>query len=893
MDVTALLTNARSPDQATRQAAEAQIEQAKASNLPQVMQVMAAELGNASKPEDVRQLAGLVLKNCVSAKDEAKAAALADAWLQVDAATRQQMKQPVLSVLGSTTKGVRDVAAQVIAAIAVIELPKQQWPDLIQTLVNGVTGVEGQPKPDSVTKQSALKTLGYICEEIEPEALEAQSNLILTAVIQGMRKEETDQEVRLEGTKALLNAMPFIKKNFEQEAERNYIMETVCETANVTPYNSTEIKDAAFQCIVSIGENYYDHLQPYMQALYSLTLACVQGAVADTEEDEVGQQAVEFWSTLADEEFDLSQEELEAQEEGRVPERRSSNYVRGAVPTLVPLLLEALCKQEEDVEDEDSWNIATASATCLEGCARSARDAVVAPVMAFVEAHIQSPDWHRREASTLAFGSILEGPSDGALQELVKRAMNPTAAAQPGVMIALMKDPQVQVRDTAAWTIARICEHHITAIAPETWAQMLRVQQAGEPPELEGALFVGLKDHPRVASNVCLALHNLATHCEDKRDAPSNELSAPFVDLARALLAATERADVAACSLRASAYEALNSVLENSAEDTNASVLQLLPVILQRLEATFAMQCLTAEDREAQTELQGLLCAVLQVITRKLGAAIKPHADQMMTAFLQVFGQQQATVHEEALMAVGAVANAVDADFAKYMDHFRPFLGMALQNHAEHQVCQVAVGVVGDICRALEVRVLPLCDEILGLLLKNLQNPQLNRNVKPPILSCFGDVALAIGGHYEKYMQATMNMLAQASLTTVNMEDEDLAEYLFQLQEGIFEAYTGVLQGLRADSKAESFVPYTDGCLRLLMTVSKLTEDHQVDDSLIRASVGVVGDLASTLGSRFKQQVRTEPYKAAVTALLREAKKSDDPQTKQVATWAQTVTFQH
>ena len=33
MDVTALLTNARSPDQATRQAAEAQIEQAKASNL--------------------------------------------------------------------------------------------------------------------------------------------------------------------------------------------------------------------------------------------------------------------------------------------------------------------------------------------------------------------------------------------------------------------------------------------------------------------------------------------------------------------------------------------------------------------------------------------------------------------------------------------------------------------------------------------------------------------------------------------------------------------------------------------------------------------------------------------------------------------------------------------
>jgi importin subunit beta-1 len=44
-------------------------------------------------------------------------------------------------------------------------------------------------------------------------------------------------------------------------------------------------------------------------------------------------------------------------------------------------------------------------------------------------------------------------------------------------------------------------------------------------------------------------------------------------------------------------------VLTNSAEDTAGSVLQLLPVILQRLDATFAMQLLTAEDREAQSEL--------------------------------------------------------------------------------------------------------------------------------------------------------------------------------------------------------------------------------------------------------------------------------------------------
>jgi len=48
---------------------------------------------------------------------------------------------------------------------------------------------------------------------------------------------------------------------------------------------------------------------------------------------------------------------------------------------------------------------------------------------------------------------------------------------------------------------------------------------------------------------------------------------------------------------------------------------------------------------------------------------------------------------------------AVEADFEKYMPHFRPFLCLGLNNYEEHQVCGVAVGVVGDICRALEGKV--------------------------------------------------------------------------------------------------------------------------------------------------------------------------------------------
>merc|ERR1712060_931861 len=131
------------------------------------------------------------------------------------------------------------------------------------------------------------------------------------------------------------------------------------------------------------------------------------------------------------------------------------------------------------------------------------------------------------------------------------------------------------------------------------------------------------------------------------------------------------------------------------------------------------------------------------------------------------------------------------------------------------------MGVVGDICRALEAKVMPYCDEVIHLLLRNLQNPALNRNVKPPILSCFGDIALAVGGQFEKYLSVTMSMLHQASQTTVDASNSDLVEYLQQLREGIFEAYTGVLQGLRADSRGEAFIPYTENAMALVHQVAE------------------------------------------------------------------------
>jgi len=234
-------------------------------------------------------------------------------------------------------------------------------------------------------------------------------------------------------------------------------------------------------------------------------------------------------------------------------------------------------------------------------------------------------------------------------------------------------------------------------------------------------------------------------------------------------------------------------------------------------------------------------------------------------------------------MAVGAIANAVEGDFEKYMTHFRPYLMVGLRNYEEHQVCAVAVGVVGDISRALGPKLLLYCDEIVSLLLQDLQNPLLNRNVKPPILSCFGDIALAIGGEFVKYLGVVMNMLQQASTTTVDMSDYDLVDYLNQLREGIFEAYTGIIQGLRSDSVADPhLLPFVN---HIVGFVGVVWADPSKADSVTRGAVGVLGDLAHALGAQVKQALS----QTFVKEMLTECSKSENSQTQDVAIWAKDV----
>ncbi|KAK1758488.1 hypothetical protein QBC47DRAFT_142888 [Echria macrotheca] len=854
-DITTVLTNSLNPDATLRNAAEQQLLQAAEANFSQYLLTLVQVLANENAQGHIRAAAGIALKNAFSSREFARQAELRAKWLQnTDQETKTRVKQLALETLSSNNTQAGQATAQVIASIAVIELPRNEWPDLMAVLVKNVS--DGSPHQ----KQASLTAIGFICESQDPDlraSLVGQSNAILTAVVQGARKEEPNNEIRLAAITALGDSLEFIGNNFKHEGERNYIMQVVCEA---TQAEDSRIQQGAFGCLNRIMSLYYEDMRFYMEkALFGLTILGMKSS-----DEDVAKLAVEFWSTVCEEEIGI--EDDNAQVDSAEQLRPFHQFARVATSEVVPVLLHLLTKQDEDAAD-DEYNLARAAYQCLNVYSQAVTAAIIPPVIQFVEANLRSADWHSRDAAVSAFSAMMDGPDEKVLEPIVKSAMQP--------LIAMMEDPSVHVRDSVAFALGKITGACSEAIDP---AQHL------DP--LIRSLFNGLMTTPKVASSCCWALMNLAERFGGELGDGQNALTPYFNQIVTNLLTVTAKLDGDA-GARTAAYEVLNVFVQNCANDSLSTVASLSLVIIERLENTIPMQAqvVSVEDRIILTDMQTSLLTVLQAIIQRLDKEIRSQGDRIMRALLQILETvgSKSSVPESVFATVSALANAMEEEFAKYMDAFSGPLYAALGNQDEPGLCSMAIGLVSDLTRSMGERSQPYCDHFMNYLLNNLRSVTLANQFKPAILQCFGDIATAIGGHFEAYLAVVAVVLQQAASITASPEGSyEMFDYVVSLREGIMDAWGGIIGAMKSSGKTQVLQPYVESIFELL---NKIATDAHRSEALLRSSMGVIGDLADAYpGGELVDAFRQD----WLTALIKETRTNREFQARTIDTarWA-------
>ncbi|KAE8142618.1 armadillo-type protein [Aspergillus pseudotamarii] len=855
MNVTQVLEGTLSPDATTRTNAEQQLVHAAEVDFAGYLVTLGQELANENTPSHIRTAAGLALKNAFTFRDHAKLREVQGKWQQqISPEIKTQVKELALKTLDSKDARAGQSAAQFIVSIAAIELPRSEWPELMNVLVQNIANGSNQ------LKQASLITIGFICESQDAdlrESLTTHSNAILTAVVQGARREETNMDIRYAAIKALSDSVDFVRSNMDNEGERNYIMQVVCEA---TQADDLRVQAGAFGCLNRIMAAYYEKMRFYMEkALFGLSIMGMK-----SEEEDVAKLAIEFWCSVCEEEIAIEDDNAAAQAEGSPEVRPFFGFARVACREVVPVLLQAMCRQDEDATD-DEYNVSRAAYQALQLYASCVQGEVIQPVLSFVEENIRNEDWRRRDAAVAAFGAIMDGPDPKVLEPLVKQAL--------GVLVGMMEDSSIQVRDSAAYALGRVCDFCSETLDPDVHLQ-----------PLISCLFNGLASTPKIASSCCWALMNVAERFAGDVGAQTNPLSKHFEESVKSLLTLTERQD-ADNQLRTAGYEVLNSFVTNAANDSLPMVASLSDVVIQRLEHTIPMQqqVVSVEDRITLEEVQTSLISVILAIVQRLETEIKPQADRIMHAMIQVLTTvpPKSSVPDVVFATVGAIASALEEDFVKYMEPFSPFLYNALGNQEEPGLCAMAIGLVSDISRALNEKVQPYCDSFMNYLLNNLRSS--TNQLKPAILETFGDIAQAIGTQFDTYLSVVAQVLQQASIVTASSDvNIEMLDYIVSLREGIMDAWGGIVLSYKGKPQVTQLQPYVESIFQLLHLIS---QDLNRSEGLMRASMGVLGDIAESFpNGEFAAFFRND----WVTDLVRDTRNNRDfgTTTVETARWA-------
>lgn len=154
-------------------------------------------------------------------------------WFQIEAQTRNFIKEALLGNLGENKRAVQDMQfmkdiCSCICAIAVVEIPTGEWPDFIDSMSN-----QGNQNENHFFKKAGIFNLGWIMEELQPSDINSQDDLnkIWTTMLSNI--DASDLELTRIVAKSISKLSSASESNFKIQEQQMRIMQGVFDLLKI------------------------------------------------------------------------------------------------------------------------------------------------------------------------------------------------------------------------------------------------------------------------------------------------------------------------------------------------------------------------------------------------------------------------------------------------------------------------------------------------------------------------------------------------------------------------------------------------------------------------------------------------------------------------------------
>ncbi|GBE62073.1 HEAT repeat-containing protein [Babesia ovata] len=833
-----LLATCLTPSAPTFAEAQRQLGEMRQHQLPEFVRALCDVIANSHVNSDIRQLAGVLLKNCFE-RDPKSSDPNSNVLLQVPEDSLRYIKVQLLNVMKSGEESQSVLAAcYVISRIAELELRRQGWPEFFDIII-------GMMDSNDVNScRSSLKCVQYLIEDLSSVYYnhgaaflsKSECDRLLTSIVKGACM--TDDRSRKTVMICMQHILPFIGSNMAIPSERDAIVQAICY--NSAPGNGPDVRAAANDCLVQLITDYYEIMAPCLQYIVPLLWQAI-----DTCVDEIAIPAFEFWNTICETEIQLEYEKPES----------NQRIIQQVISYLLPKILHTMTLHEYEDFDSDTWTLPMAAGVCLSLCSQTVKNDIVPSVLQFINDNFNHQQWNHREAAVLAYGYIMEGPDAETLQMLVRDSFDR--------LCDVLNDPSIAVQDTAAWTIGRIASFHCQVILPylghldDSNSNLSKIMQALYKPA-------------RVAANVCWFLHELA---EGAVRASGNHdlVDAIFPKVCDALVRRANMDDAMDKNLFSSAHSSLCSLISN----VSPGCRQQLGGMLEHFERMLS-QSVSADDQSPEARSrQETICGVVQVLLTRVEYV--PSTQNLWRSLCVIL---QDDLSEDALLTVSALINRVgSAEFQPHLPQLMDIVLTGLQRLDMVDSCKACVELTSDVARVMDSGIQPYVPQIMAILLRTLADFNTPQKLKPPIVTALGDIAMVSGPAFSAFLEPSMNLLLQAASITFDMgpvDNEEWIWYITDLREGALLSFTGILYGQKGANQLDALRGYVSGILQFVQLVVE-TPQQYFSVCNYRLAVALAGDLVNAFGSDLSVYLVNSTLVSKIMERLEQLETENDP----------------
>ena len=801
----------------------------------------------------VRRLSGLILKNDIQ-KCNSSDKIIVYNWLSVlNEKIRKEFKEALLENFSSSSKIIRRTVSQLLAKIAFIELKHNLWDnffeELYKYLFNG--------NRSNYLYEGILETIEFLFQEVSDTQqffciFKNKSTIILEIILIPIKEQTREEEnLHFAALKTFCAALQFIDLNKLKEFDFDLIFSLII---NQLTHSSLLIRRLGFEILEIMVKKYYGKIGKFISIIFDLILITIE-----QDEDDVILKAIEFWSTLADEEFQINLNSIQALSEGRIPRSYSKQLIMKS-GSIMPFILLSFIENRKISENEDS-NCKSATGLCLNLMSQAGPSEILPRLVDFIENQINLCS-KLKSKYTAVFSLI--AIFDGVGSKILYNHLFKTSF----LWLSFLENENRELRGTVLFLFGKIFQ-----ISPF----LLRAN-------LDQVVQILLKNlfYKKNEANIFWILNEVFQSFE------SEGLLEWYLETICSIVFNLISQQISRGKMAGDLFELICSFILNSSTRSQSSLFLLIPTTLKALKSSFITDNISSQENTIK--IQSYLFRFVGSSIQRLGQKFTPIFTNEIISFIYILIEMarklkfDSDLEDEIIIFIGTVIQKYKKESKILISEIMPILFDYVKKNTDHQGVSVAIGIFGDIFSSYENLNGCFVKKATSILIDLLQSDEISLDTKPLIISCIGDLSFASGGYFLEFQTMTIPIVKSIVKSIYNYEksaDEDIFEWVLTIKESLLESLTGLIQSDPVNVHTNKFFDINCEFIWLIRSIYEMISNDRINRTT-KLCIGLIGDC----GVNYKSKKKNLKRCTWVKQLIFESMVSDRQNLNFMGNWA-------